>query len=137
MVKSEQAPIEIELVALHPEIIGSQYAAASIYLLTKHNLFDKSMRDRFTAGGRVTSVINGRSCNYSRIITWVIKHWTEVKEYLRDNKDLFFVINSIEPTCNIVQTWINMANDAFEKSRNSINVDGADKSLKYFLTKIL
>jgi len=135
--REDQIQIEIELIALHPEAVGSEYTAASIYLLTKHNLFDKSMRDRFTAGGRETSVFNGLSCNYSHIIIWVKEHWEEVKEYLNNNQNLFLTINGIDDTSDIIKTWMDLANSAFEKSQNTIKVDETEKSLIYFLTEIL
>jgi hypothetical protein len=134
--KKEQVKIEVELVALHPEMIGSEYAAASIYLLTKHNLFDKSMRDRFTAGGRSTYTINGHSYNCSRIAFWLKDHWDAVQDYLLCNQELYCIINGLEHCDDIIEKWIDSASLAFENSRNIVQLNNTDINLSRYLKLI-
>jgi hypothetical protein len=54
--------ITAELFVLFPELLSdstTKYFGASVYLITKHQLVNSSLRDTFSAGGKVNFKING------------------------------------------------------------------------------
>lgn len=61
----EKKLITAELFALFPQLLSnsrSKYFDAAVYLMTKRQLFNSSLRDIFSAGGLVTFVIDGQFC---------------------------------------------------------------------------
>lgn len=131
--KSEQTKTEIELIATHPECLGSEYMRASAYLVTKYNLIDKNLRDRFTAGGTITLQKHGHIFECSRIIKWIDENIYNVYSFLSRNKDLYYTVNGIMENIDAQNSWLETANDAFLKSRNKILLNNREISLTEFI----
>lgn len=76
--KQKKQSILVELICLFPQIVASNYDEASVYLLTKHGLYNPSLRDTFSAGGKY--IYSGNNYKYPRIV----KHLVEKKQLIQD-----------------------------------------------------
>ena len=78
----------VELYALFPEILESDYGGASVYLVTKYGIHDKSFRDKFSAGGSEIVSFQEKKEDVSKNIYKLLSMIEDVVNFLRKNPDI-------------------------------------------------
>lgn len=86
--KIEKYEYMVELYALYPEILESDYTSPSVYLITRYGIHDKSFRDKFSAGGTDMVNFQGREEQVSKNISKLLSMIKDVVEYLHTNPNI-------------------------------------------------
>jgi hypothetical protein len=88
MSRDEQNSYRNEAMARFPEIFGkssAKYQGLASWLAARHGIVDSSLRDRFTAGGKVDIIINGKKYEeLPRIFSHLKKNAKTVINIVRD-----------------------------------------------------
>jgi len=151
--KNDKDKLIIEAMARFPEIFGTstaKYQKLASWLAARHGVVDSSLRDRFTAGGKVDLTINKKK--YARIPRIFLHLHENVNEVLK-------IVNTIpieeavanwklteKPSrYNILETWlekvIDYSNETLKDSRKFIihllgDSVGYDKSPSFLREEI-
>ena len=83
--QAEKHKFIISAYALFPEIMGTatdKYDNFSLWLVSNYGIVSTSMRDSFSAGGRVNVDVNGRCINLSRSVYNLFVYKDLLKQYL-------------------------------------------------------
>lgn len=85
--REEKEKLKCELIALFPEVLnqsssGAKYDNAALYLISKHNVVNRSFRDMFSAGGKEKLTINEKEIEVSRAIYQLYSYANQIKELI-------------------------------------------------------
>ncbi len=83
----ERDSLRLEAMARFPEIFGqsnTKYQTLATWLAARHGIVDSSLRDRFTAGGKVNLIVNGKEYDkLPRIFQHLNEHSRDVIEIVK------------------------------------------------------
>lgn len=102
----------VELFAFFPEIIRGDYHDAAVYLITRYGVYDKSFRDKFSAGGQEPIEIGNDKYKVPKVIKRILKYLPLIEKYLKENKGQlsefwgYPLKNGIDP----FDEWLNLLN---------------------------
>ena len=86
----QKVSIQVEAIVFFPEIFSSQstkYLNTSIYFLQQYQLISSSLRDAFSAGGKVDLVIKGSPVKIPQIYKLLYTHAREIKNVIEQTQD--------------------------------------------------
>lgn len=96
----------VEIFALFPEMLNKQYGSAATYLVSRYGVYDKSFRDKISAGGQKDININGQTEKISQSIAHLINLLPKIVDFINENTDLvaqqWGIIDS-----DLVEYWFN------------------------------
>lgn len=88
----EKRDLIVELMALFPELIREEasptkYDRATLFLVSRHNVLNRSLRDMFSAGGRRVIPVDGKEIEVSRAIGKLYELAENIKTYICSAED--------------------------------------------------
>lgn len=106
--------------AFFPEILGSnqdKYDNLSLWLVSKYGIVSTSMRDTFSAGGKVYMTVNGISQLVSRSVYNLFDNFQQIKEQIliASNETLKDVWNVSQIKSDRIKQWVSYS---FKGRRN-------------------
>lgn len=112
--------------AFFPEIIGTsqdKYDNFSLWLVSKYGIVSTSLRDSFSAGGKVYMSVNGISHLVSRSIYHLFEYRKEIKHLLKitDDNVLMDVWNVSKVQENKDEQWIELLIKMSPESKNILS----------------
>jgi len=107
--------LQNQIMALFPEIFGKssrKYAKVAAWLASKHGIVSSSLRDRFSAGGKVDVIVNGTLYRVPRIFGHLDENAIAIARHV-----VSFDIEDLERSWDVVsvcderrlETWIELA----------------------------
>ena len=78
----------VEIFALFPEMLNKQYGSAATYLISRYGVYDKSFRDKISAGGQKTLIINGQEERISMSVAHLISLLRQIVDFISNNTEL-------------------------------------------------
>lgn len=114
----EKKKIQVEAFCLFPELFSNstnKYKKLSSWLVAKYQIVSPSLRDTFTAGGRVNIIINGNTYNgLPRIYDHLNNSYDEIRNklYECDFEELKYYWNYENEinVDNVLDVWIDLIN---------------------------
>ena len=116
--KKRKRKIISELYALFPEMLESDYGAASVYLVTKYGIYDKSFRDKFSAGGKKRIFYRGQEYELSRNIWNLFKQIRDIVFFINQNEEFMKEIWGIDADDNILELWFHRSENFLKKEND-------------------
>ncbi len=117
--KKEKEVYIVELFALFPQMLESEYEEAALYMITRHNIFDKSFRDKISAGGKVIYKIGIESFEVGKSMSNLLDALVSIISFLEDSQNVK-LINDVwgSEYCNVIEikeAWFKRSSDCIVK----------------------
>ena len=126
--------LRAQLLILFPETVSSDYGNAALWLASAKGIVNPSMRDLFTAGGRVRSIA-GSSFQEGLPKIWLTlsRYYDIIITYLIPNSPILPYIKEYNPelakSTNMYNQWLKQ----IDKRLGSVVIDHVEYSIKEVL----
>lgn len=129
---SKKAELRVEAISLFPQIFGQhtkKYAKLATWLVAKHGVVAPSLRDTFTAGGKISLTVNNQTyANLPKIYFHLQENSAAIKKTVEqtsvEDLEYYWSTKNVQPKEKL-KTWIDLVQRHTDKAvSNKLNISG-------------